>query len=471
MRKDMNNRIKILFLAADPVNMQYKLALGNELRHIRREIQLEANRDRFEVVSEWAVTPDDLLKAFRNHKPNVVHFSGHGSDYGIVLQNEVGAACSVSKEGLAALFGMHNNTIRLVFLNACYSGSQIPAFKKTIAFTIGMRKQVMDDAAISFAGAFYSSLSFGRSVKAAFDEARIRLDLTWQGPNNPMMHTGPGADASWPFANYGNSNGTRRANGRAQNLIVKEEEPEVCLWIHGWIKRLYDRRPTVQLDWTSHFNREPKKIPGQQTWKLQLFEELQTAKRRLDRKEKGAFIDFRGKLPLTASLAIGSRFPEVGGYRFRAEQPTHGKTVLWRSDATPSKRKFKVLITKRRRGVDKPNVLIALAITGSARDDVNALYNKHPKRFSALIYAEPENGPGDGALRSDRDAVALAIHAKDLIRKYKVTCKASQTHLVVYAPASYCLFLGQKLNALGTIVTYERASNEEYKPSLTLQTG
>jgi hypothetical protein len=254
-------------------------------------------------------------------------------------------------------------------------------------------------------------------------------------------------------------------------VTATEEEPEVRLWIHGWIKRLYDGRPTIELDWTSHFHKEPKKIPGQQTWKIQLFGELQTAKRKLDRTEKGAFIDFRGKLPLTASLAIGSKFPEVGGYRFRAEQPTRGKTALWRSDAMPSRRKFEVLIAKQRRGVGKRNVLIALALTGSARDDVNALYNKHPKRFSALIYAEPENGPGDGALRSDRDAVALAIHAKDLIRKYKVTFKASQIHLVVYAPASYCLFLGQKLNALGTIVTYERDSNEGYKPSVTLQTG
>jgi hypothetical protein len=467
----MSNRIKILFLAADPSDFTYKLALGNELNQIKREIALEANRDRIEVVAEFAVTPEGLLKALRDHQPNVVHFSGHGGDDGIILQNDAGAAYSVSKEGLAALFRKHKATVRLVFLNACYSEPQVQAFKHIINFTIGMRNQVMDDAAISFAGAFYSALSFGRSVEAAFEEAKILLKLTRQGPKNPMMFKGPGADANVPFVNCVISNGTQSANGPAQSLAVTEEEPQVCLWVHGWIKRLYDRRPTVQLDWTSHFQRDLRKIPGQQVWKLKLFEDLQTAKKKLDRQEKGAFIDFRGKLPLTASLAIGSKFPEVGGYRFRAEQPTRGKTVLWRSDATPSKRKFDVLITKRRRGVEKQNLLVGLAITGSARDDVEALYNQRPKLFSALIYAEPEHGPGDGALRSDKDAVALAIHAKDLIRKYKVECKASQTHLVVYAPASYCLFLGQHLNALGTIVTYERASNEEYQPSVTLQTG
>ena len=35
-----------------------------------------------QLVSRWAVRPDDLLQSFNEHKPHIVHFSGHGTDDG-----------------------------------------------------------------------------------------------------------------------------------------------------------------------------------------------------------------------------------------------------------------------------------------------------------------------------------------------------------------------------------------------------
>jgi len=63
------------------------------------------------------------------------------------------------------------------------------------------------------------------------------------------------------------------------------------------------------------------------------------------------------------------------------------------------------------------------------------------------------------------------VRAKELIRTSRTKYRASQTHLVLYAPASFCLFLGQRLNALGKIVTYERTIEGGYQTSLTLSTG
>jgi SMODS-associated and fused to various effectors sensor domain/CHAT domain len=473
----MNKKIKILFLAADPSDIKYHLRLGTECSKIKREIELEANRDRFEVTQEWAVTPHDLLKALRRYRPNVVHFSGHGGEDGIILENDLGNAQSVPRTALAELFGKYRDTVRIVFLNACYTAHQVQAFRQVIDFSIGMRKPVGDKAAITFASAFYSALSYGHPVREAFNEAKLLLKLNRDpDKDNPKLFTRSGVDDWQPFPNHASSTSLILRDGRASRKFTAgeagmSEEPKICLWIHGWIKRLYDCRPTVELDWTEYFHRDAKRVPGQRAWKLSLFEDIQRAKGKLDGRDKGTLIDFRGKLPLTALLAVGSRFPEVGGYRFRAEQPTRGRTVLWRSDAAPSKRKFEVLMVKQRKSSPKRDILIALSITGSARDEVVALYKRHPDTFSALIYAEPNNGPGDGALRSDKDATALAIHAKELIRKCKLDYKASQVHLVVYGPGAYCLFLGQRLNAVGTIITYERALSGDYNRSVTLQTG
>lgn len=249
----------------------------------------------------------------------------------------------------------------------------------------------------------------------------------------------------------------------------KVDEPSVSLWIHGWGRRAFDRPPTVELDWTAHFDRASRRVPTQEVWDRELLPELARTREELSAHAGGEYIDFRGKLPLTAALTVGATFSEVGGYKFRAEQPTRGDIYLWRSDAKPSGRAF--LATEQELNAGGEAVLITLSITGSARDDVRPLSEQLAGALKALVYAEPDGGTGDGAITGAEDAVALAIRAKELIRNSRNTYRARRTHLVLYAPATYCLFLGQRLNALGEIVTYERATEGGYQPSVTLKTG
>lgn len=256
---------------------------------------------------------------------------------------------------------------------------------------------------------------------------------------------------------------------RRDLFAAKVDDPAVSLWIHGWGKRAFDRPPTVELDWTQYFDRTTRRIPDQTVWEQTLFGELERARTELSQLPNGAYIDFRGKLPLTAVLAVGARFSEVAGFSFRAEQPTRGENYLWRSDAKPSERTFQVKEETYESGGQE--ILVALSITGDATADVRALTEQLQGKLKALVYAEPDNGPGDAAITSNEDAVALAVRAKELIRASRNRYRASQTHLVLYAPATFCLFLGQRLNALGRIVTYERTQEGGYQASLILSTG
>jgi hypothetical protein len=168
-------------------------------------------------------------------------------------------------------------------------------------------------------------------------------------------------------------------------------------------------------------------------------------------------------------LAIGTAFSEVAGFKFRAEQPTRGENYLWRSDAKLSARTFK--LEEEERQTDCADILIALCITGDAHEDVRLLSDQLAGVVKAVVYAEPANGSGDGAITCNEDAVALAVRAKELIRGCRNKYRAIRTHLVLYGPATFCLFLGQRLNALGKIVTYERTVEGGYQLSVTLQTG
>jgi DNA repair photolyase len=64
----------ILFLAANPLGTD-RLALDEEARAIQEELERSGHREKFELVTRWAVRPMDLLRELRRLKPTVVHFS------------------------------------------------------------------------------------------------------------------------------------------------------------------------------------------------------------------------------------------------------------------------------------------------------------------------------------------------------------------------------------------------------------
>ncbi|MEC4815218.1 MAG: SAVED domain-containing protein [Scytonema sp. PMC 1069.18] len=68
-------------------------------------------------------------------------------------------------------------------------------------------------------------------------------------------------------------------------------------------------------------------------------------------------------------------------------------------------------------------------------------------------------------------AIALAIHAKEIIRQSRHKYGATCTHLVLYAPVGFCFFFGQRLRVVGDVICYERVADRNYQPSLKLTTG
>src|SRR4051794_39308284 len=98
------NKVRILFLAANPVATP-PLKLDEEIRRITTKVRAAEYRDSLELVSRWAVRPDDLLQALLELKPHVVHFSGHGSpDAEIILLDDRGDPKPVGQEALVQLF-------------------------------------------------------------------------------------------------------------------------------------------------------------------------------------------------------------------------------------------------------------------------------------------------------------------------------------------------------------------------------
>jgi CHAT domain-containing protein len=173
----MKSTIKILFLAANPKDTGH-LRLDEEIREIDEALRRTKYREKFVLEAQWAVRVADLQTHFLRYEPDIVHFSGHGSQKSeIILEDKDGSSQPVSIRALSALFSILKDNIRCVVLNACYSEPQARAIAGTIDCVIGMSVAIGDESAILFSSAFYQALGFGRNVKTAFDLACNQIDL------------------------------------------------------------------------------------------------------------------------------------------------------------------------------------------------------------------------------------------------------------------------------------------------------
>jgi hypothetical protein len=166
----------ILFLAANPSETD-RLALDREARSIQVELERSGYRDRFELETRWAAEPLDLLRELRKLKPAVVHFSGHGGQRGLILQDSEGRAQVVSTKALETTFGAAGDSVKVVVLNACYSEAHAGALLAHVDCVVGTDGPILDDAARSFAIGFYGGLGERESVAAAYQQGCAAISL------------------------------------------------------------------------------------------------------------------------------------------------------------------------------------------------------------------------------------------------------------------------------------------------------
>ncbi|MBK9962724.1 MAG: CHAT domain-containing protein [Saprospiraceae bacterium] len=177
----------ILFLSANPRNSE-GLRLDEELRKVKDELSKSTSRDSFEIKSEPAVKISTITQAMQKHKPEIVHFSGHGTGIdGIVVENENGEAEVFPTDALNRLFRLFKSDVKCVLLNACYSKEQAQVISNHGIYTIGMNKDIEDSAAIDFAVGFYQSIGEGNEYLFAYEIAMVNISRNINDANTPEV--------------------------------------------------------------------------------------------------------------------------------------------------------------------------------------------------------------------------------------------------------------------------------------------
>lgn len=188
-------KIVILFCASNPED-QNKLRLDEEIRLITEKIKAAKYRDSIELKSIWAIRPTDLLNALNEHKPTIVHFSGHGSEQDeLVFHDDTGMTKLVRKAAIVEMFKVVSSGTRMVIFNTCFSENQAKDVTEHLEVAIGMKSSIGDEAARIFAAHLYSAIGFGKSVKESFEQAKVALMLEGIAEEDiPQLFTGEGLD-------------------------------------------------------------------------------------------------------------------------------------------------------------------------------------------------------------------------------------------------------------------------------------
>ncbi|HYI09190.1 MAG TPA: CHAT domain-containing protein [Thermoanaerobaculia bacterium] len=181
------SRIDVLLVCANPRGTN-QLRTAEEERVLKEAVRLSSHRDRISVTVLNAATIDDVRRELLKQSFQVVHFSGHGTNSGLVFEDTAGRLMVPDSAALAEL--LQRRGASTAVLNACYSLATGSLTSLGLDYTIAMEGPIADDAAIEFTRGFYDAVGAGLAIPEAYEEGLTCVRLKHMALNAILLRKG-----------------------------------------------------------------------------------------------------------------------------------------------------------------------------------------------------------------------------------------------------------------------------------------
>ncbi|MCP4438785.1 MAG: CHAT domain-containing protein [Aureispira sp.] len=173
----VSGKAKVMLMTSSPEDTT-QLKLIKEANVVDSVLESGPNAKDFEFKAILNINKRKLLRLLLKHRPQIVHFSGHGTGRaGLVFYGDNDKADLVGGTELANLFRQFSGMISCVLLNACYSEGQAQVIAQYIPNVIATDNAIDDTLATEFSEGFYTALVAGETYDKAFGMATAQVGL------------------------------------------------------------------------------------------------------------------------------------------------------------------------------------------------------------------------------------------------------------------------------------------------------
>ena len=151
-------KITILFIGAN-YNNQKVIRTEKEFRKIKETISHLPYKNLINVVESFATKRHEITTKIIENKPQIIHFSGHGSlNTGPLFEDDGEIINALDLQiDLVDKLKKYADFVKVIIFNVCESSIIADKTSKFIDFTIGTDETTDDDCAIAFAKGFYKN--------------------------------------------------------------------------------------------------------------------------------------------------------------------------------------------------------------------------------------------------------------------------------------------------------------------------
>ncbi|MFL6726643.1 MAG: CHAT domain-containing protein [Sphingomicrobium sp.] len=181
-KSDLRRRKKliVLFLTANPA-VDSPLRVDAEVRRVQEAIRASKFAESVRVEYRPAADLTTILNGLNDLEPQVVHFSGHGNEAGLLTDTgavEVDPSDELTYDLLGKALDATDHAPDVLVLNSCSSSGAKDDVLSKVRFLVSMNVPISDIAAAAFAPQFYAALASGQSVQSAFRQGAAAVEAT-----------------------------------------------------------------------------------------------------------------------------------------------------------------------------------------------------------------------------------------------------------------------------------------------------